>query len=309
MAARSIGSATISFGLVSIPVKLFTAASAKNVSFNMLEKKTSARLKQQYVSTVTGEVVERDQMVKGYEHSKEKYVTFTEDELKKLEAERTDRLDILEFVPNDSVDPVYYEKTYYLGPDKGGDRAYKLLSNAMVRAGRVAVGKLATRGKEQLVVVRPMRGGLVLQQVYYGDEVRDFGEVERPSDDVTFKPIEEELADRLVEQLSKGTFDATQFRDEYRDRVLAAVEQKVKGEEVTIAAAPPQAQILDLFEALKQSLQSIGPANTTAKAEPASAPALEAADAQGAASQGEEPKPITKAAPARSRAKKSAASS
>lgn len=299
MAARAIGSATISFGLVSIPVKLYTAASSKSVSFNMLEGKTTARVKQQYVSTVTGEVVERDQMVKGYEYAKEKYVTFTEEELKRMEAERTDRLDILEFVPIDTVDPVYFEKTYYLGPEKGGDRAYKLLANAMVRAGRVAVGKLATRGKEQLVILRPSAGGIVLSQVYYADEVRDFGEVDRPGDNVTFKPIEEELAAKLIEQLAKDTFDATQFKDEFRDRVLAAVDQKIAGQEVSVAPAPPQAQILDLFEALKQSLQSgapaAAPANTTeppAQAKPPEPPPAP-----------EEAKPVAKAAGGRSRKK------
>src|SRR5262245_14172804 len=229
MPARAIGSGTISFGLVSIPIKLYTAASSQSVSFNLLHKKCGGRMRQQYLCPIDNEIVERSDMVKGYEHSKDRYVQFSEDELKKLEAERSDRLDIVEFVPEETVDFIYIEKTYYLGPDKGGDRAYKLLSEAMTRTRRIAVGRFWTRGKEQLVLVRPHKGGLLLHQVYYADEIRSFEEVDRPGT-VAFKPVEEELADKLIEQLSVTAFRPEQFHDEYRDRVLAAVEQKVAGQ-------------------------------------------------------------------------------
>ncbi|NUO49821.1 MAG: Ku protein [Polyangiaceae bacterium] len=255
MAARSIGSGTISFGLVSIPIKLFTATSPQNVSFNQLHKKCGSRLKQQLLCPVDNEVVPRTDIVKGFEYTKDRYVQFSDEELKKLEAERTDRLDIMEFVPADSVDFIYIEKTYYLGPDKGGDRAYKLLSDAMTRMNRVAVGRFGTRGKEQLVLLRPYRGGLVVHHVFYADEVRSFDDVDRPGE-VEFKPVEAELADKLIEQLSSDGFKPEQYHDEYRDRVTAAVEQKAAGQEISVAPEQPQAQIIDLFEALKRSLST-----------------------------------------------------
>jgi DNA end-binding protein Ku len=273
MAARSIGSGTISFGLVSIPIKLYTAASSQNVHFNLLHKKCGGRMRQQYLCPIDNEIVERGDMVKGYEYSKDKYVQFSDEELKKLEAEKSDRLEIVEFVPSETVDLVYIEKTYYLGPDKGGDRAYKLLGEAMTRMKRVAVGRFWTRGKEQLVLVRPYNGGLCLHQVYYADEVRSMDDVDRPGA-VVFKPIEEELADKLIAELSVPEFKPEQYHDEYRDRVEAAVEQKAAGQEITTLPEQPQAEIIDLFEALKRSLKQTG---TSAVAnEDASAGAAEA---------------------------------
>lgn len=255
MALRSIGSFTISFGLVSIPIKLYTAASPQSVNFNLLHEKCGGRMKQQYFCPIDNEVVERDDMVKGYEIAKNQYVRFSDEELKKLEAERTNRLDIVEFVPRESVDAAFIEKTYYLGPDKGGARAYKLFSDAMERTARVAVGRLGTRGKEQLVFVRPYWGGLSMHYVYYANEVRSMDEVERPGS-ITFKPVEEELADKLIAELSVDAFHPEQFHDEYRDRVLAAAEQKAQGREISTSPAQPQAEIIDLFEALKQSLKT-----------------------------------------------------
>lgn len=254
MAARSTGSGTISFGLVSIPFKIYTAASSVSVSFNMLNKRTGNRLKQQYVDAMDKSIVERADMVKGYEFTKDQYVQFTEEELKKLEAAKTDSLELIEFVPENSVDLVYQEKTYYIGPDKGGERAYQLLSLALRRAGKVAVGRFWTRGKEQLVLLRPYRAkGLVLNYAYYANEVRSFDEIELGAD-ATFKDIEIELAEKLVEQLSVPEFDATKFKDDYEERVKAAVEQKIAGQEVHVAEEAPKAQIIDLFEALKRSL-------------------------------------------------------
>jgi DNA end-binding protein Ku len=255
MAARSIGSGTISFGLVSIPFKVYTATSPQSVSFNQLHKKCGGRLKQQLFCPVDNEVVQRTDIVKGFEFQKDRYVQFSEEELKKLEAERTDRVDIVEFVPADTVDFVYIEKTQYLGPDKGGDRAYRLLSEAMTRTNKIAVGRYGTRGKETLVLIRPHAGGLVLHQVFYADEVRSFDDVDRPGE-LEFKPIEAELADKLIEQLSAERFRPEQYHDDYRDRVMAAVEQKAAGAELTVMPEAPQAQIIDLFEALKRSLKS-----------------------------------------------------
>ena len=228
-------------------------ASRSNVSFNLLHKKCGTRIKQQYTCPFDKELVERSDMIKGYEYSKDRYVQFTDEELKRLEAEKTDRLDIVEFVPEETVDFIYIEKTYYLGPDKGGDRAYKLLSEAMDRMERIAVGRWGARGKEQLVLLRPYRGGLVMHMVYYADEVRAMDDVDFPGK-LEFKKVEEELADKLIDQLSVDAFQPDKFHDDYRDRVLAAVEQKAAGQEITTAPEAPQAQIIDLFEALKRSL-------------------------------------------------------
>jgi DNA end-binding protein Ku len=282
MAARAIGSGTISFGLVSIPIKLFTATSAQNVSFNQLHKKCGSRLKQQLLCPVDNEVVPRTDIVKGYEYQKDRWVQFSDEELKKLEAERTDRVDIVEFVPEETVDLLFVEKSYFLGPDKGGDRAYRLLADAMTRMNRIAVGRLGTRGKEQLVLIRPYQGGLLLHHVYYADEVRSFDEVDRPGK-IEFKPVEEDLADKLVEQLSVDAFRPEQYHDEYRDRVMSAVEQKAAGQEISALPEQPQAQIIDLFEALKRSLGKAG--------EGASEPPKAEGDGDG------EKKPIKKVSP------------
>jgi DNA end-binding protein Ku len=257
-APRAIQSLTISFGLVSIPVKLYTAASSQQVHFNMLSKKTKSRLKQQLYDPVADEVVDRKDITKGYEYAKGQFVVFSDQELKALEAQKNTSLEIVEFVPLDSIDLVYVEKSYYLGPDKGGSKAYQLLSGAMDRTEQVAVGKYTNRGKEQLVVVRPYREGLILHQLFFADEVRAFDQLDL-GDQVEFRPGEPELADQLIEQLASDTFDPKKYTDEFRDRVLAAVEQKVAGEEISAAPEQPVTQIIDLFDALKASLGDAKP--------------------------------------------------
>lgn len=272
MAARAIASGTISFGLVSIPVKLYTATQSRSVHFNMLDPKDHARVKQHYVSSVTGEKLERSDLVKGYEYARGQYVVFTSEELKALEAKSDRTIEIEEFVPIDRVDPLYFEKTNLLGPDKGGQKAYKLLCEAMKKAGMVAVGRFATRGKQQLVLIRPMGNGLALHGLFYADEVRSFDDVEF-GDAVKLKPGELELAEQLIEQLGRKDFDPGRYQDEYRQAVLEAVDRKVAGEEV-VAAAPEQEreQIIDLVAALKKSLKERGgearPKRTMAKVEP-----------------------------------------
>jgi DNA end-binding protein Ku len=253
MAARAIASGVISFGLVSIPVKLFTAASSEQVRFNYLDPRHGIRVKQQYYSPVDNQVVERSSLVKGYEYARGKFVTFTDEELKALEAERSNNLDIVEFVPKDTLDFVQVEKSYYLGADKGGDKAYRLLSESMERKQKVAVGRWGARGKEQLVAIRPYRGGLILHQLFYHDEVRAFEEIDDTAT-FAFSDKERDLAERLIDQLSSDEFVPERYHDEYADRVRAAVDQKVAGEEITISPEEPRAQIIDLFEALKRSL-------------------------------------------------------
>ncbi len=255
MAARAISSGTISFGLVSIPVKLFTAASSEQVRFNMLHTKCGGRLKMQYYCPIDDEVVERSDTTKGFEYARGQYVKFEDEELKNLEAERSNSIEIVEFVPLEQFDLVQVEKSYYLGPDKGGDKAYQLLSESMKAKGKVAVGRWAARGKEQLVLIRPYQDGLIFHQLYYSKEVRAFDQIDTGAT-FEFSDKERDLAERLIDQLSEKEFDVGKYHDSYNDRVLAAVQQKVAGEEVSVAPEAPKAQIIDLFEALKKSLAS-----------------------------------------------------
>jgi len=258
MPAHSIGSGTLSFGLVSIPVKMFTAASSESLSFNLLHEKCGGRIKQQQICPACNEVLDRSSLVKGYEFSKEQYVRFTDEELKKLETEATRMIDIAEFVPLKEVDPIFFEKTYYLGPDKGGDKAYRLLTDAMLKTDRVALAKFVMRGKENLVLIRASQDGLMLHTMYYADEVRDFGEIDKGKE-ASIKPGELDLATRLIDELSTQEFKPGQYHDEYRDKLLGVIEQKVEGKEITSVAPQAQrTQVIDLMEALKQSLETRG---------------------------------------------------
>ncbi len=257
MGARAISSGTISFGLVSIPVKLYTAAASEQVRFNMLHRKCGGRLKMQYYCPVDDEVVERGDIVKGFEYARGQYVRFDDEELKSLEAEKSNSIEIVEFVPLDTFDLVQVERSYYLGPDKGGDKAYRLLGEAMKSKDRVAVGRWASRGKEQLVVIRPYRDGLLFHQLYYADEVRVFDDIDTGAT-FQFSEVERELAQKLIDQLSSDELQADKYRDAFRERVQQAVDQKVAGEQVTVAPEAPRAHVIDLFEALKQSLAKEG---------------------------------------------------
>ncbi len=255
--ARAIAGATVSFGLVSIPVKLFAATQASaGVSFNLLHKKCSTRLKQQYICPTDNEIVHRDDMVKGYEFAKDQYVTFTPDELKSLEEKATGSIDIAEFVPLAAIDPVYFDRPYYLGPEKGGDKAYLLLAEAMRETGRAALARYAARGKQYLVMLRPTQDGraLVLQQLLYADEVRSLADVPLPDGEV--REPELKLAKQLIDQIASETFDPTQYRDEVRERIQADIEKKVQGQDISEAAEAPAepARIIDLMAALKASL-------------------------------------------------------
>ena len=256
MPPHSTGSGTLSFGLVSIPVRMYTAASSQSVSFNQLHEKCGGRIKQQIMCPACNEVLERTQIVKGYEFAKEQYVRFTEEELKRLDGENSQLIDIEEFVPLDQVDPIYFEKTYYLGPDKGGGKAYRLLCESMAKAGKVALAKFTMRGKENLVLIRASQDGLMLHGMYYADEIRDFGEVDKGKD-ATVKPGEMELAMRLIGDLTNPKFEPQKYHDEYRGRVLQVVESKVEGKEI-VAAGPAvqRTQVIDIMDALKQSLET-----------------------------------------------------
>ena len=275
MPARSIGTATISFGLVSVPVNLYSSSESKSsISFNMLHKKCGYRLKQQYICTKDGAIVPREEMVKGYEFAKGQYVLFSPEELKALEEKATQTVDITEFVPAEKIDPVYFDKPYYLGPDKGGERAYRLLSKAMEQTGRWALAKYAARGRQYLVLVRPVAGGgLAMQQLHYADEVRPFSDVGVP--DVDVKDVELKLAVQLTEQVATSTFNPENYSDEAKQRVLSLIEKKVAGQEVSFAPVEePKTQIIDLMEALKASIAKHEPAGAGAPG-PKAVPDLE----------------------------------
>jgi DNA end-binding protein Ku len=254
MPARALSTATISFGLVSIPVKLYSAAESKAaLSFNQIHKKDGARVKQQLISSRSGEVVPREEIVKGYEFAKDQYVLFEPEELKALEAAATHTIDITEFLKAEQIERRYLDKVYYLGTDKGGARAYKLLAHVLNDTGRVAIGKYAARGKQYLVMVRPMENGLVMEQLHYPDELRSFSEV--PIEDATLKPAEVKLATQLVEQAASDEFQPENYKDEVRERMLALIQRKVEGEDITLApTAEPEHKIIDIMEALKASL-------------------------------------------------------
>jgi DNA end-binding protein Ku len=254
MPARALSTATISFGLVSIPVKLYSAAESKAaLSFNQIHKKDGARVKQQLISSKSGEVVPREEIVKGYEFAKDQYVLFEAEELKTLEAAATHTIDITEFLKAEQVERRYLDKVYYLGTDKGGARAYKLLAQVLIDTGRIAIGKYAARGKQYLVMVRPMENGLVMEQLHYPDELRAFSEV--PIEEATLKPAELKLATQLVEQAASDEFKPELYKDEVRERMLALIQRKVEGEDITLApTAEPEHKIIDIMEALKASL-------------------------------------------------------
>ena len=259
MAARSIASLTVSFGLVSIPVKLYSATEASRaISFNLLHKACGSRLKQQYICIKEEVPVAREDMVKGYEFAKDQYVIFSPEELKALEEAGTHMAEITEFVPIDAVDPVYFDKAYYLGPDKGGAKPFALLASALRESKRCALGRWAARGKQYIVMIRPVEDGLVMQQLLYAGEVRSIKDLEIPKTEV--KDAELKLAKQLIEQQASDKFDPSAYTNEVAARIEAAVQKKVEGEEITLAEAPEGgAQVIDLMEALRASLEKKAP--------------------------------------------------
>ncbi|HWO40583.1 MAG TPA: Ku protein [Candidatus Eisenbacteria bacterium] len=273
MAAHAIGSGTISFGLVSIPVKLYPAASSQSIGFNLLHAKCGNRIKQQRFCPVCTEVVEREDVVRGYELEKDQYVQVQDEELKALEGEASKAIEISQFVPLVKVDPVYFERAYYLGADKGGEKAYRLLTAAMEKAGKVALAQFVMRGKENLVLVRSSQNGLMMHTMYYADEVRNFEEIAK-GESAKITDAETNLAIRLIDELSSDEFDPSQFEDAYRDRLLQLIQKKAEGQEITVAEPETRrAQVIDLMSALKESLEKKVPREKkpAAKAKPAAA--------------------------------------
>ena len=255
MPARSIGTATISFGLVSVPIHIYSAGeSAASVSFNMVHKDCGTKLKQYYKCPKHDVTVERSDTVKGYAVGKDQYVIFTPEELKALEEKGNNSIEIKEFIPLSKVDRIYLEKAYFLGPDKGGDRPYRLLAEALEKTGRAALGQYAARGHQNLVLVRPMNGVLVLEQLHYSDELRSASEV--PLGEGEVKPAELNLAVQIVEQGAVDAFEPEKYHDTVRERVQEEINKKIAGQEITADEVPQKsgAKVLDLMEALKASL-------------------------------------------------------
>ena len=257
MPARAMGSAAISFGLVTVPVRIYPAVqSSAGISFHMLHAEDGVRLRQQFVCPKDEQVVPRSETVRGFEIAKDKYVIFTDEELKALDQKATNGIEITEFVPEDSVDPVYFERTYYLGADKGGDKAYALLADAMKDAGRAALAQYAARGKDYLVLLRSTGDRLMMQQLYHADEVRSVSEV--PVPDRKSSPAELKLARQLIDQVSSGRFEPEKYADEARKRIQDLIKAKAKGQPIEAPAPRARAEVVDLMEALKKSLGQTG---------------------------------------------------
>jgi DNA end-binding protein Ku len=256
--ARAIASLNISFGLVSIPVKLYSATvTSERIAFNLVRKSDGSRVRQQYVAVNDGKIVERAEMAKGYEFAKDQYVQFTASELKALEEATTHSVDISQFVPLDSVDPIYFAGTYYLAPDKGGGKPYALLVTALRQARQCAIGRWVSRGRENIVVIRPFEDGLAMHQLHFQAEVRgmkDLGVEPAP-----VKGPELRLAEQLIDHLSAKRFEPSEFHDEFRQRVEAAIQRKISGKDISLAEAPETGgpgNVIDLMSALKASLQA-----------------------------------------------------
>ncbi len=258
MPARSISTASITFGLVSIPVRLFPAGNSKTVRFNLLHAKDNSRIQERIYCPADDKIVDRSELIRGYEIEKGRYVTFTDEELKKLEAAADHAIEISEFIPVKEVDPVYFNNSYFLGCEPTSAKAYHLLNEAMTKMGRVGLAKITMRGKEHLALIRPYEDGLMLHTMYFADEIRSFRDI----DHGVKAPVQEselKLAERLLEDLSQKKFQPEKYKDSYRDRVIEAAEQKLAGHEVAeTATEAPRGKVIDLMGALKASLKKRG---------------------------------------------------
>ena len=262
MAARATGSGVISFGMVTIPIKLYsTVDTTKAIRFNML-RKDGARLKQQYVAATDGELVEKEDRIKGYEFAKGQFVLFSDEEMKAMDAKSTNEIEIEEFIPADQISAELIEKVNYLGPDKGAARSYHLLAEAMRKTGKSALAKYAARGKCYLVMIHPVDDGLIMIQLRHQEEMRSIVDVEIPPAEI--KKDELELAIQLVEQVASDEFKPEKYTDEVRHHMLEVIDRKVNGAEIVVAPEEqPEAKIIDIMEALKASLKAQGKSGTT----------------------------------------------
>jgi DNA end-binding protein Ku len=261
MAARPLRSATITFGLVSIPVKFYTATQQEDISFNLLHEPCGTRVNRKWWCPSHESIIESDELIRGYQISKGKYVTFTAEEIEALETDDNRALDISEFVDLDQIDPVHFEKAYFLGPAAGGSKTYRLLAQAMKKQNKVALARWVSARKEHLVVLRPYSDGLILHTMYYADEVRDFGEL--GLEDVQIRDKEVALAEMLINELTEENFDPLRYRDEYRGRLLERIESKSRGRDIVSTPEEEEesgGEVIDIMEALRRSLEGARPA-------------------------------------------------
>jgi DNA end-binding protein Ku len=258
--ARAIWSGSISFGLLNVPVKLYSAVSKKSVSFRELRESDSSRVRHRRVAEADGEEVSYDEIVKGYEISPEQYVVITKDELEELDPKKTRAIEIQDFVDLDEIDPIYFDHPYYLGPDKGAEKAYALLVKAMTDSRKVAIARFVLRNKENLAALRPMDGVMTMATMRFADEVVKPEEIADSIESADEKPKKRELdmAKALIDSLS-GDFDADSYRDEYREQLLALIERKAKGEKAVVSSseAPAPTKAPDLMAALEESLAAV----------------------------------------------------
>ena len=264
--ATSVWKGHLTFGLISIPVRLFTAARGERVSFNQLHKVCNSRLKQPLMCPTCNRTVERSEIIKGFEYEKDQYVLFTEEELDKIEPPSAKVMEILEFVKLDEVDPLYFDASYYVGPEEGGVKAYKLLMLAMEESGHAAIAKVTMHQREHIVVVRPRAKGLTLHTMFYNSEIRAAETVS--TDKVELKDQEKKLAHQLIESLA-APFEAQKYRDEYQENVKGMIAAKLKGQQITEVTQPRLAPVIDLMEALKKSIaEKQTPASAAAPKKP-----------------------------------------
>ncbi len=254
MPGRSIWKGAITFGLITIPVGLYTAVEEKDFRFNQLHGKDNGRIKYKRFCSVCGDEVSFDEIVKGYEFEKGNYVVFTEEEMDSIPADSIKAIDVVAFVPLEEIDPVYFQKPYYVAPEPSGVKAYKLLEKAMNESGRIGIAKVTLREKERLATLRVKDGIFILETMNWPDEIRtpDFSELDK---NVEIRPQELAMAKSLIENLS-DTFQPDEFHDTYRERLEAAVQAKIEGQEVAVEATKEPTQILDLMEALKASVEA-----------------------------------------------------
>src|SRR5277367_4639918 len=262
--ATSVWKGHLTFGLISIPVRMSTAARGERISFNQLHKECHSRLKQPLFCPVCNRNVERSEIVKGFEHEKDQYVLFSEEELDKIEPPSAHVMEILEFVKLDEMDPVYFDSSYYIAPEDAGVKAYQLLMNAMKESGYGAIAKLTMHQREHIVIIRPGAKGMTLHTMFYSNEIRAAESV--LTDKVELKDQEKKLAEQLIQSLA-APFEPQKYRDEYMENVKGMIDAKLKGQEVTEVAQPRMAPVIDLMEALKKSLaQKQAPAAASAAA-------------------------------------------
>ncbi|HEV7922986.1 MAG TPA: Ku protein [Thermoanaerobaculia bacterium] len=267
MALRPLRNATISFGLVAIPVRFYTATKSEDVHFNLLHESCGTRVQRKWWCPHHEKIIGSDELIRGYAITKNKYVTFTDEEIESLETDDNRALEITEFLDLGEIDPVFFEKAYFLGPAPGGGKTYKLLSAAMLKEGKVALARWVSANREHLVVIRPYEHGLILHTMYYADEVRDFGAIDLEDARVTEKEVK--LAEMLISELTEKKFNPLRYKDEYRERLLDRIKAKSQGK--TIVSEEPEeekgGEVIDIMEALRRSLE--GGRGSTPKRAPA----------------------------------------